>query len=201
MRISSPSRSEQLRPNSASRSMVAWAMVLLPAPESPVNQRVTPWRNLGWVGLVQDLGDGRPAEPLGELQSLGEVFVADIGAGDVGRLDAGRDLVDGRVAVLVGQVDHLLEVDHPHADLFFVFAHRLLGRVRGVKGLAGRVFAGPGVVAADDEIGAAVVAPDDRVQQDLAGAGHAHGQGQQAEHDGARLVVVIDQGPIAAARG
>ena len=117
------------------------------------------------IRLVQDLGDGRPAEPLGELQALGEVLVADIGAGDVGRLDAGGHLVDGRVAVLVGKVDHLLEIDHPHADLSFVLGHRLLGGIGGVERLAGRVFAGPGVVAADDEIGAAVVAPDDRVQQ------------------------------------
>ena len=48
-----------------------------------------PLAELGRVGLVQDLGDRRPAEPLGELQALGEVLVADLGAGDVGRLDAG----------------------------------------------------------------------------------------------------------------
>ena len=47
VRISSPSRSEQFRPNSAMRSIVACAMVLLPEPERPVNQIVTPWRNLG----------------------------------------------------------------------------------------------------------------------------------------------------------
>ena len=50
MRISSPSRSEQFRPYSAMRSISAWATVLLPEPESPVNQMVRPWRNLG--GLV-----------------------------------------------------------------------------------------------------------------------------------------------------
>ena len=53
------------------------------------------------------------------------------------------------------------------------------------------------MVAADDEVRAAVVAADDRVQQDLAGPGHPHGQGQQAEDHRARLVVVVDQGPIA----
>ena len=49
--------------------------------------------------------------------------------------------------------------------------------------------------------GAAVVAADDRVQQDLARAGHPHRQRQQAEHDGARLVVVVDQRPVAADAG
>ena len=58
----------------------------------------------------------------------------------------------GRVAVLVGQVDHLLEVDHLHADLILILAHRLLGGVGRVEGLAGRVLAGSGVVAADDEV-------------------------------------------------
>ena len=57
------------------------------------------------------------------------------------------------------------------------------------------------MIAADDEVGAAVVTPDDRVQQDLSRAGHAHGQGQEAEHDRAWLVVVVDQGPIAAHAG
>ena len=57
------------------------------------------------------------------------------------------------------------------------------------------------MVAADDEVGAAVVAADDRVQQHLARAGHPHRQRQQAEHDRARLVVVVDQGPVAADAG
>ena len=60
---------------------------------------------------------------------------------------------------------------------------------------------GPGVVAADDEVGAAVVAADDRVQQDLARAGHPHRQRQQAQDDRAGLVVVVDQGPVAADAG
>src|SRR5262249_28521468 len=50
VRISSPSSVETLRPNSARRSTKACATVLLPEPDSPVNQIVSPWRNLG--GLV-----------------------------------------------------------------------------------------------------------------------------------------------------
>ena len=70
-----------------------------------------------------------------------------------------------------------------------------------VERLAGAVVAGPGVVAADDEVGAAVVAADDRVQEDLARAGHPHRQRQQAQDDRAGLVVVVDQGPVAADAG
>jgi hypothetical protein len=53
------------------------------------------------------------------------------------------------------------------------------------------------VVAADDEVGAAVIPADDRVQEDLARPGHPHGHRQEAEDDRAGLVVVVDQGPIA----
>ena len=59
--------------------------------------------------------------------------------------------------------------------------HQLLRVVRAVERLAGRVVAGAGVVAADDEVVGAVVAADDRVPQRLARAGHAHGQRQQRQ--------------------
>jgi hypothetical protein len=39
------------------------------------------------------------------------------------------------------------------------------------------------MVAADDEVAAAVVLPDDRVPDGLARTGHAHGQRQQRERD------------------
>ena len=40
----------------------------------------------GRVGLVEDLGHGRPAEPLGKLEAAGQVLLANLGSGDVGRL-------------------------------------------------------------------------------------------------------------------
>ncbi len=79
-----------------------------------------------------------------------------------------------------------------------MLGHRLLGGVGRIERLAGAILAGTGVVAADDEVGAAVVPADDRVQQDLARAGHPHGQRQEAEDDRARLVVVVNQGAVAA---
>ena len=95
-----------------------------------MNQIVRPWRNLGGLVSLRISATAGPAEPLGQREALGQVVVADLGARDVGRLRAGGDLVDRAVAVLVGQVDHLLEVDHPHADLVLVLCHRLLGGVR-----------------------------------------------------------------------
>jgi len=68
-------------------------------------------------------------------------------------------------------------------DLVLVPVHRLLRRMRGIEWLACAVAAWPGVVAADVEMRTAVVAPDDRVQEDLARAGHPHRQRQQAQDD------------------
>ena len=92
-----------------------------------------------------------------------------------------RHFVDGVVLVFVRHEDHLLEVDHLHAELFFVLLHELLSIVRAVERLAGVVLAGAGVVAADDEVRAAVVLADDRVPDRFARAAHPHRQRQQRE--------------------
>jgi len=83
-------------------------------------------------------------------------------------------------------------------DLVLVPVHRLLRRMRGIEWLACAVAAWPGVVAADDEMRTAVVAPDDRVQEDLARAGHPHRQRQQAQDDRAGLIVVVHQRAVTA---
>ena len=59
--------------------------------------------------------------------------------------------------------------------------HELLRVVRAVERLAVAVVAGTGVVAADDEVRAAVVLADDRVPHGLARAAHAHRERQQAQ--------------------
>ena len=97
-------------------------MVLLPDPERPVNQMVTPWRN--WGGFVSV----KIAATAGRLnhsgrESLGKVVVSNLRAGDVRRLDAGGDFIDGTIPVFIGQVDHLLEIDHRHADLVLMVGH------------------------------------------------------------------------------
>ncbi len=153
------------------------------------------------VGLAKDLGNLRAAEPLGQGHALGEIVVADLGTGDVGGLDPFGDLVDGAVPVLVGQVDHQLEIDHAHANFIAILLHEFLGVVRPVEGLARGIVAGAGVVSTDDEMGAAEVAADDRVEEGLARSGHPHRQRQEAEDDRVLVVVVVHQGPIAADTG
>ena len=60
-------------------------------------------------------------------------------------------------------------------------AQQLLGVVRTVERRARRVAARSGVVAADDEMRAAVVLADDRVPHRLARAAHPHGERQQRQ--------------------
>src|SRR5947208_939673 len=104
------------------------------------------------VGFAEDLGHGWPAEPFGKLKPSGQVFLADLGARDVGCLGAWWDLVDRAVAVFLRQEDHLLEIDHLHADIRSVLGHGLLGGIRGIKGLAGRVVPGASMITTDDEM-------------------------------------------------
>ena len=123
-------------------------------------------------GRVNQAGQGLP---------LREVLVAHLRAGDGERPRPRRHAVGLFVAVLVGQVDHLAERDHLHADLVRVARKQLLRVVRAEEGLPVRVVAGPRVVAADDEVGRAVVPPDDRVPERLARAGHAHRERQERQ--------------------
>ena len=62
-----------------------------------------------------------------------------------------------------------------------MLAEQFLGLVRAVERLAVAVIARAGVIAADDEVRAAVVLADDGVPQRFARPAHAHGQVQQAQ--------------------
>ena len=93
-----------------------------------------------------------------------------------------RHLVLGPVLVAVRQVGHHLEGHDLDAQLVAVLLDGRLGVVGPVKLLAAAVLARAGVVAADDEVGGAVVLADDGVPDGLARAAHAHGQRQQAQH-------------------
>lgn len=135
----------------------------------------------GRVGLAQDLDDLRVREPLGDVAAAAQAR-AQLRAGDVQRARALRDLVDGHVLVVVGDVRDHLEGDHLDAELVAVLLDGVLGVVGPVPVDALAVLAGPGVVAPHDEVRRAVVLADDGVPDGLAGPAHAHGEGQQAQH-------------------
>ena len=73
----------------------------------------------------------------------------------------------------------MLEINHLDANFVLVFAKQLLGIIGAIEVFALCIFAGAGVVAADDEMRATVVFANKRVPDRLTGACHAHGQIKQ----------------------
>ena len=132
------------------------------------------------VLVAQDLDDLGIREPGRDL-APGPEPVPQLGARDVEGARALGDFVGGHVLALVREIRHLLEGHHLDAELLVVLHDGVLGVVGPVEVLAVLVLAGAGVVAADDEVGGAVVAADNGVPDCLAGAAHAHGQGQERE--------------------
>lgn len=132
------------------------------------------------VLLAQDFDDLGVREPFGDLLAGAEA-VSQLGTGDVEGAGALGDLVDGLVLVAVGEVDHLLELDHLDAELLLELLDEVLSIVRAVVVLAVLVLSGTGVVTANDEVGGTVVLADDGVPQGLTRATHAHGEGEQGQ--------------------
>ena len=89
------------------------------------------------------------------------------------------------ILILVLKVDHHLEGTWVTPISSSCFCEELLGLVRAVERFAVGVLARAGVVAADDEVGAAVVFADERVPDGFARAAHAHGEGDEGEFGGA----------------
>ena len=190
MRTTSPSSSVTGRPPiSISLVISALAIVDLPEPESPVKKTVKPWFAARRLRLPELLHHGREGEPVGDLQPLLQP-PAQLGAGDVEDGHPLLDLVARLVLRLLLDVDHLLEVDHLDPDLVLVLAEELLRLVGPVERIALRVLPRTGVVAPDDHVGAAVIAPDDPVPHRLARPAHAHGEVEEAERGGRGRILV-----------
>ena len=75
----------------------------------------------------------------------------------------------------------MLEGDDFDAEFLSVFLDCVLCVVRAVEVFSGAVFAGAGVVAADDEVRGAVVFADDGVPDCFSGPAHAHCKGEETE--------------------
>ena len=152
----------------------ALAMVDLPDPESPVKKMVTPclcaWR-IAAAQFLHYLGIG---EPRGNVAAFVQAL-AQFRARDVEYLGALGHFIGRNVTVFVLQIHHHLERNHLHAHFRFVLLEEFLGVVGAVEGLAVRVFSRSGMVAADDEVGAAVVLANQAVPDRFARAAHAHG--------------------------
>ncbi len=144
-----------------------------------------------WIGSPQFADDLGVREPRRDLQTLLQA-PPEFRTGDVQQRLVFAGLVDRQVLGALLHVDHQLERHHRDVELFRVFHHDLLRVVRPVERLASRVVAGARVIAADDEVRAAVVLADDRVPQRLARPGHAHREVQQAQLRGLLGILLQD---------
>ncbi len=112
-----------------------------------------------------------------------------VGPREVEGARAGGHLVFGNEGVQILDVHDGFERDHADPDLAGVRGDERLRGVRVVEWAPGCVVAGSGVVAADDEVRAAVVLPDDRVPERFARPRHAHRERQEREPGRARRIV------------
>lgn len=134
----------------------------------------------GRVGLTQQSNNLRVREPFWNVGTSAET-AAELSSGNVEGFGASGNLIRGNVLVRVGQVSDLLEGHYLDVDLVLVLLDKVLGIVRAVEILAGRVLSGTSVVTANDEVSGSVVLADDGVPEGLTGTSHAHGQGQEGE--------------------
>src|SRR5512132_3665974 len=195
-RTTSPSSTSTREPRSRSSFSTICEIVVLPAPESPVNQRVKPFSSaiaFLCVFVDQDLSHLGAAELLRRLFAVAE-HLAHLRAAqeDVFLLSVGAGLARRHALALVAP-ERVLEEQGLDAELVDVDV------VKDPLGIVGAVVvADAGVVAADDEVGAAVIAPRNRVQYRLPRPGVVHLRREDAEDDAAVRVVVVHQDLIAA---
>ena len=124
---------------------------------------------------------------LGNVAAFVEA-VAQLGAGKVEDASVLGHFVSRKIFILVLKVNHHLERHLGDADLRFVFGEELLCFVGSVEGFAVGILARAGVVAPDDEVGAAVVLANEGVPDGFARSTHAHGKGDQGELGGAARI-------------
>src|SRR3954467_6344035 len=195
-RTTSPSSTSTRDPRSRSCCSTIAEIVVLPAPESPVNQRVKPLSSAISFFLVcvdQDLSHLGAAELLRRLFAVTE-HLAHLGPTqeDVVLLAVWAGLARGHSLALVAP-EGVLEEEGLDAELVDVEVVEDLLRVVGPV-----VVADAGVVAAHDEVGAAVVPARDGVQDGLARARVVHLRGEDGEDHAVVRVVVLHQDLVAA---
>lgn len=145
----------------------------------------------GRMRLAQQSNNLGVREPLGDVSTSAKT-ATELSSGNVESLSAGGDLIRGDVLVRVGQVGDLLEGHDLNVDLVLVLLDQILGIVRPVKVLAGRVLSGTSVITANDEVSRSVVLADNGVPESFTRTSHAHGQGQEGESSHASGVAAND---------
>src|SRR4028119_1158902 len=142
------------------------------------------------LAFHEDLYDLGAGELRGRVLALGE-HLAHLGAGDEDVVLRGVGAgLSGAHALARQAEEGVLEEEGGEPDLpVLELVEDVLGVVVAVEGLAAGVLAGTRVVAADDEVGAAVVLAAEGVEDSLARATVTHRRRKDAE-EGAVLRVV-----------
>ena len=153
-------------------------------------------RRFGAAQFLHHFGEG---EPFRDIQTFGQT-TAQFGARDIEDLRAFLDLVGRLILRAILDPNHMFEVDHFDAHFLLMLAEQVLRIIGAVEIFARRVGAGSGVVAANDEMGAAIVGADQTVPHGLARASHTHRQ-RQERHRGGRGRIFIQNRLIAAHAG
>ena len=136
------------------------------------------WR----IAAPQFLHDFRIGEPSRNVASAVETL-AQFGSGNIKHLRALWNFVGRNVAVFTLQIHHHLEGNHGDAHFRGVLLEQFLRVVGAVEILAVRIFSRTGVIAADDEVGAAMILADQAVPEGFARSAHAHGERKHGEFD------------------
>src|SRR5215204_315100 len=206
----SPSRTSISRKRFLRSCSTISDMVVLPAPDRPVNHSVKPRPNLVPFSIVnaprflvsyccdfnvfltmslcplslnKHLNDFGAGELRGRVLALGE-HLAHLCAADkhVMFFVVGAGFGSPHALALEAE-EGVFEEERGQPDLFFLeLVEDVLGVVVAVERLTAGVLAGSGVVAPDDEVGATVVLTADSVEDRLAGSPVAHRRGEDREH-------------------
>src|SRR5436305_9146332 len=160
-RTTSPSSTSTFEPRARSSTSTRWEIVVLPAPESPVNQSVNPFSSaisFLFVGVDQDLSHLRAAELFRRQLSVAEHLPHLRSAQEDVVVGAMRAGLARRHPLALVAPEGMLEEERLDAELVDV---ELVEDQLGVVGAV--VVADARVIPPDGEVGAAGVAPCDRV--------------------------------------
>ena len=129
-----------------------------------------------WIGFRENIRNLRSGKPCRQGLAMVQILLTHLRTGDRGRPGAFLDAVNLFVALFIGQVDECTKGDRLDADLIGIFSDKFLGVIGAIKGFALGIVAGARMVTPDNQMIAAIVAPDNRVPECFARSPHAHGQ-------------------------
>ncbi len=135
------------------------------------------------ITASQFLHHFRIGKPTGNIAAFIQPL-AQFGAGNIQHARALGHFVIRIIFIFIFQIDHHVERHHGHADVRLVLLENLLSLIGAVERLSVGIFARAGMIAAHNEVRAAVVLANQCVPDRLARPSHAHRQGQQGKLHG-----------------